>query len=511
MGQAASSERGWQRFVLPLLLGAAAALGQAPWGLFPLSISALVLLFGVALRTRGQWQSFRLGWLAGAGYFLVSLHWIVEPFLVDLPRHGWMAPFALLLMGFGAGLFWAAAFWLAHRLAGGHGRAGRLLVLAAALAGAEAVRALVLTGFPWALIGHIWVGTPLAQLAAFGGPHLLSLITTLLAAACLWAGPRLWLAVPGLALVAGWVWLEPGAAPATAAQAPVVRLVQPNAPQDQKWDPEYVPIFLRRMLEYTASGPQVDLVIWPETSVPWLLDSAGTTFSTMAQAARGAPLVFGIQRRDGQRYFNTMTVIDAAGLPLETYDKAHLVPFGEYMPLGELAARFGIHGLASSEGGGYSAGLGRAGGPQPGGLIALPGIGQALPMICYEGIFAEELHSEIRPRLLLLITNDAWFGRSAGPQQHFAQARLRAIEQGLPMIRVANTGISGMIDAQGRVIGTIALGTAGAADFALPPALAATIYTKSGDWPALMLIVLALLGGVFGLGRFRIDPSTDSA
>jgi apolipoprotein N-acyltransferase len=171
------------------------------------------------------------------------------------------------------------------------------------------------------------------------------------------------------------------------------------------------------------------------------------------------------------------------GQVLSIYDKRHLVPFGEYMPGAQLLGRVGATGLARNLGIGFTPGT--APGP-----VELPGIGAALPLICYEGIFAEEItYGEARPRLLLLITNDAWFGQAAGPHQHLAQARLRAIEQGLPMVRVANTGISAMIDAKGRITAAIPLGAQGALDVPLPAALPATLYSRWGDNPLISMLI----------------------
>jgi apolipoprotein N-acyltransferase len=219
-----------------------------------------------------------------------------------------------------------------------------------------------------------------------------------------------------------------------------------------------------------------------------MLDQAGPAFEAIRRAAGGAPVVLGLQRREGARYYNSLVRLDAQGEVSALYDKHHLVPFGEYMPFGDFLAGFGIHGLASNEGHGYSAGPG----PR---LIELGALGQALPLICYEGVFPQDVGDYAdRPDLLLLITNDAWFGRISGPYQHLAQARLRSAEQGLPMIRVANTGVSAMIDAAGRVTASLPLGETGWTDTPLPPALPPTIYARTGDGPVVVfaLILLAL-------------------
>ncbi len=477
------------RFAVLLVSGVIAGLGQAPFDLWPATIVALAVAFVLHGDCRSARQAAGQAWFFGLGYFAFTLRWIIEPFLVDVARHGWMAPFALLLMAGGAALFWAVAAYLAGRL-----MPRNIAMFGLMLVGAEVTRSLILSGFPWALLGHIWVPTALAQLAALGGPHLLSLITVLVAwsvalmVAGRWAGG---LGIVALMVVAGFV-VRPGPPPAPMADAPIVRLVQPNAPQHLKWDPAYRDVFLNRLVALTGQGPVPDLIVWPETAVPSLLNYIVGDMSLLEGAARGAPLVFGIQRRDdiGQ-FYNSFVVMGQGGAVTGIYDKRHLVPFGEYIPGGNLVGQFGISGLATTDGGGFAAGAAH-------GLITLPGIGPAIPLICYEGIFAEEIaRGTQRPRLMVLITNDAWFGTAAGPYQHLAQARLRSIEQGLPMVRVANTGVSAMIDARGRLRAQIPLDVEGAVDVPLPPALAAPVYTRWGDWPVILLLVAAVLSGAF--------------
>ena len=480
------------RAPLLALLGAIAALGQAPWGWPLVTMLGLVLIFALPIT---PWKSMALnGWSFGAGYFAIALHWITQPFMVDAARDGWMAPFALILMATGLALFWGGAFGLARALGGGK------LALVTCWTGAEVARSLLFTGFPWALIGHIWIDTPLAQLAAFVGPHGLTMLT--LGAAAMLAASRVWPVAPLVLAGIGWITLDPGPAPASDPAAPLIRLVQPNIPQQDKWKPDLVPLHFQRLLDLTAAGPIPDLVIWPETAIPWILDQAQGVLESSADAAHGAPLIMGVQRRADGRYYNSLALLDRVGAVSGVYDKSHLAPFGEYMPLGEVMAQFGIHGLASSEGGGFSSGAGLK-------LIEVPGIGPVLPLICYEGIFAEEVNAVPgRARLMVLITNDAWFGTDAGPYQHFALARLRAIEQALPLARVANTGVSGMIDARGRVLGQISLGAQGAIDLPLPAALPPTLYSKAGDWPALVLLTLLTLGLIATRRRIVVDPAT---
>ncbi|HKL56262.1 MAG: apolipoprotein N-acyltransferase [Roseovarius sp.] len=478
------------RLILSGLLGALTALGQAPWGLWPLTILGLALLYAILRISAPGWKSaFMTGLAGGAGYFALSLNWIVEPFLVDVARHGWMAPFALIGLSVGLALFWGVAFALA-RFAG-----GRAPAFVAALVLAEAARTYLLTGFPWAQTGHALISTPFLHWASIGGSLLLSALVAG-AATALWhmlSGPRLPAALTlaiFAALHGAGLLLTP--APGTDASAPLVRIIQPNAPQHEKWDPEKIPVFFARQIDFTAAPPETpgaspSLIVWPETAVPVLLDRAGPTLDAIADAADGVPVVLGMQRIDGQRFYNSLVVLDASGQVGALYDKHHLVPFGEYIPFGDTLQRFGITAFAAQAGNGYSPGPGAR-------LVDLGDLGQALPLICYEGVFPQDVRAAPkRPDMLLLITNDAWFGQVSGPYQHLAQARLRSAEQGLPMIRVANTGVSAMIDPAGRVLDSIPLGQAGWRDVRLPPPLAPTIYARLGDAPVLALATLLLV------------------
>ena len=479
-----------QRLLVALACGALAALGQAPWGLWPLSLAMLGGIFALFVHEDGWRRSACLGGAAGTGYFLIALSWIIEPFLVDPVRHGWMAPFALLFLSVGMALFWALAFGVARRAGGG------MLAFAGAFILAEALRGWVFTGFPWAQIGHVLIDTDLRFWASFGGAHLLSVLA-LLGGFGFWqlvAGSRavgaVMLGVFG-AFYAGGAALMP--VTQTPPDAPLIRLVQPNAAQHEKWDPAMMPIFFDRQLRFTSAPGAVrrpDLIVWPETAIPTFLNHADATLSAIADAAQGSPVMLGLRRLEGARFYNSLVVIDDVGLVTARYDKHHLVPFGEYMPFGSLMSRFGIHGLAAEEGGGYSAGSG----PR---LIDLGVLGRGLPLICYEGVFPRNInHVSSRADVLVLLTNDAWFGQVSGPYQHLAQARLRSAEQGLPMVRVANTGVSAVIDAAGRVVSHIPLGQAGWQDVLLPNAQPPTIYARTGDLPMLVLALLSIIAPV---------------
>lgn len=477
---------------LPLawIAGGAAALGQVPWSVWPLGLAGYALGLWLMATAPGARSGWWRGWALGAGHFFVALHWITEPFQVDAARDGWMAPFAWVLMAAGLALFWGLAGAVAARA-----RRARLLAAALALMAAEAARSVVLSGFPWALPGHIWLGHAPEQLAALGGAGALSLLT-LGVAALLASGLRG--AAGATALVAAAFGLGHWQAgqPVPAPPGPVIRLVQPNADQSLKWQPEHAGTFFRRHLDLTAVPPEgkaPDLIVWPETAVPFLLEDPWDGLERMVAAAGTTPVAFGVQRSEGLRGFNSLAVLgrDALGAPQvqAVYDKHHLVPFGEFIPGGDLLADWlSIPSFAPKEGYGYSAG------PGPALLDLGPGLGGVLPLICYEAVFAYFPRAVDRPGWMLQVTNDAWFGDRSGPFQHLALNRLRSIETGLPLVRVANTGVSAVVDARGRITASLPLNVQGHLDEALPAALPPTPYARFGGWPA---AVLWLLGAVF--------------
>ena len=479
-------------------LGALLSMALAPVHFLmslPLAFGGLGLL---ALLARSALQASVIGWLAGLGYFAFGLSWIVEPFQVDAARYAWMAPFALIFLAAGLALFWGVAFGFATRWSPARGASDRqdgrrLFLLLALWSLMEMARAYVFTGFPWAGFGQFWIDTPAAQLLPWIGEQGLALLTlaVTLPLALLRRRP-LFAVVPLLVVaLAGYALPQP---PAPKMTPKLVRLVQPNAPQAEKWLPERRWDFVRRAIELSEADVSArysdhafpDLIVWPETSVPQLLNHAGDTLAAISERVASVPVLLGIQRRVEGRYYNSAILVEAEGLVDQIYDKSHLVPFGEYVPFGDLMARFGIYGFASQAGAGYSAG--------PGAVLMDLGIGQAQPLICYEAVFARDVNAApARPDVLIQITNDAWFGTRSGPYQHLVQARMRAAEQGLPMLRAANTGITAMIDPYGRLRENIQLGEAGAIDALLPKPLAATLYSSTGDWPVFLLCMAMVL------------------
>lgn len=477
-----------RRFVPDVALGLIAALGLAPFGLWFVTPMALAI---VLWRLSNRPAPFSHALAAGFGWFALSMHWIVEPFMVEPEIYGWMAPFALIFLALGGALFWAVPAWIAARIT----TVGtpRLIAIAAALVLSDWLRGWIFTGLPWALTGHIWIGTPVAQTAAFIGAPGLSALTLLIAVLPslfprpIFAGALAALLVTGMLWIVGLARL---AQPLPPDLPQIARIVQPDAKQHLKWDPEWSGVFFQRLLTLSAEPGPRDLVIWPETAVNFLLEDAGEVLPIMSQSA-AAPLIMGIQRRDGSRYYNSLVTVGADGQVGQIYDKFHLVPFGEYIPWGDAMARIGITAFAAQQGRGYSAGPGPM-------TLAAPGLPDYQPLICYEAVFPQHLRATAtRPGWLLQATNDAWFGTFSGPYQHLAQARLRAIETGLPLIRAANTGISAVIDARGEVRQTLGLGVQGKIDANLPGALPATVWMRAGPLPtvlaALMVLCLAAL------------------
>lgn len=495
----------WQRGGLALALGALAALAFAPWhwlALLPFAFGGLALLLDSCRRWR---EAALVGWAFGSGLFLVGLHWVGHAFLVDAARFGWMMPIAVAVLSCGLALFVSAAAVLAQLAAPGWRRS---LALAAAWGLAEWLRGHVLTGFPWHSLGFVWTGwDSLLQSSALFGIQGLGLLTVLLAVwpALLLADDRRIrrLAVAGIAagvvlltglgLYGHWRLQQ---APQLADTAVQLRLVQGGIPQRDKWRPERRDANLQRYLDLSRDSAPGTVVIWPETATPFLLERDTVRRPRVAAIVPpGGLLLSGTPRRrddaGGRRYYNGLVVMNDRGDVLAGYDKHHLLPFGEYLPLRPLLSRLGLDKLAAGPVD-FSHGVG----PQ---LLRLPGLPPVRPLICYEILFVDEVRAPARAAWLLNITNDAWFGPGAGPRQHFEIARARAVELGLPVVRAANTGISAIIDPYGGVDDQLGLDAAGVIDAKLPAALPLTLYARFADLGfgalSVLLLILAFLPG----------------
>lgn len=515
----------WIPRLAALAAGLAAGLAHPPFGLLPgLLAYGLMMRLGEVDGPRPLRSAFLRGWLTGLGYFAVSVWWVTEAFLVDAKTYGWMAPFALVFLAGGLALFWGAAL-CAYRALSPRGVA-RVLVFAGVLAGFEWLRGHVLTGFPWNLPGETWrAGSAVSQTASLVGAYGLSWITLALAAAPAVLfdrdAPRArraavaGLAAIGLAGLWGFgAWRLAHAAPSPA-DAPRVRVVQADIDQKDKWKPENLDLIFAAYegLTRQPAARTPDVVIWPEGALPVVIDdflAPGSPYVPRVRAmlAPGQTLMLGANRAglgsDGRYdYFNSLIALHqgADGLQVSAiYDKFRLVPFGEFMPLGDLAGRIGFRSLVHMPED-FTAG------PESG-PIAPVGLPPLQPLICYEALFpglAAEgaARAPARPEWILNVSNDAWFGATSGPLQHLNLASYRAIEEGLPIVRSTPTGVSAVIDAYGRVLPGAALNTGrfGIVDADLPAALSKTTYARFRD--AIFAFMLVLSGATSVLSRQR--------
>ncbi|MFM8940929.1 MAG: apolipoprotein N-acyltransferase, partial [Phenylobacterium sp.] len=469
--------------------GVLAALAFPPFGFLPgLAGFALILWSLDRPAARPVRAAAARGALAGVGYFSVSVVWVVEPFLVDERTYGWMAPFALVLMAGGLSLFWAlaGALW---RWINARGLDG-LIAFAACFSAVEWLRGHILTGFPWNLPGEAWpAGSPLSQGAALVGAYGLTWTTLVLAAAPAWLvepgpatrrGMRAAAAVGALVALFAWGAVRIAATP-TAPAGPVVRIVQADIDQKTKWRPENLEGIFQTYLDLSARPATIPpaLVVWPEGALPAVINELLAPGAPWRDAltralAPGQVLAMGANRVElgaggALTYRNSLVLLQGTGRDLAlagVYDKHRLVPFGEFMPLGDIAGRIGLRSLVHMPED-FTAG------PPPTPL-QLPGLPAVQPMICYEALFpgftrAASRRSGVRPAWILNVSNDAWFGRASGPWQHLNMARYRAIEEGLPIVRSTPTGVSAVIDASGRTVGPVlGLGAAGVIDLPLP-------------------------------------------
>ena len=510
----------WYVPLTAFLGGLAAGLAHPPFGLLAglLGYSVILLRLETNAGARPLRGAFGIGWLAGLGYFGISTWWIAEPFLVDSRVYGWMAPFAVVLMAGGLSVFWG--------LAGVCYRALRprslwkVLVFAGVFGAAEWLRGHVFTGFPWNLPGESWrAGSAPSQTAALVGTYGLTWITFAIAAApALLTLPVRRLAqasavvVTGIALIAlfagGAGRLAATARTVYAPDAPWVRIVQADIDQKEKWKPENLEQILQDYGDLTlkASKTTPDVVIWPEGALPEVIDDLIAPGSPFEPKLRrlirpGQTLLMGANRveasADGTyRYFNTLMALrlgpQAIGV-IGSYDKHRLVPFGEFLPLGDLAGKWGIRSLVHMP-------EDFTPGP-PSRPLELAGLPTVQPLICYEALFPGRVSGGQRPAWILNVSNDAWFGANSGPWQHLNIASYRAIEQGLPIIRATPTGVSAVIDAQGRILPgkSLGLGRSGVIDARLPSPSAPTLYSLAGDW--MFAGLLGLSAGAWFAGR----------
>lgn len=506
--------RGKRRFVVAFFAGALSVLAFAPVFLFPVLFITMPILVWLVDGSKGPRSAAAAGWIFGFGYFLANLFWIGEAFLVEAEKFAGLMPFAVTILPAGLALFWAGAtavarcFWRSD--------ASRVLVLAITLSLAEWLRGHVLTGLPWNVLGYaLTYPIELMQSAALMGVYALTLVaavifmTPLVAAAEADSARQrpafiraVLIAVLPIACLAAFGAGRLSVSPPQNMPGVTLRIVQPSVPQREKWQPQNQGAIFSQHLEMSATGPDgirddlasVTHVIWPEAAMPFLpLEHPEALTAIGAMLPEGAILVTGALRRESfssgeQKGFNSLLAFGDQGQLIATYDKAHLVPFGEYLPFNSVLSAIGFTKLTKGLGS-FAAGNGK----RP--LLRIPGLPLVAGLICYEVLFPGEIiDRSSRPGVIINVTNDGWFGDSTGPRQHFHQTKVRAVEEGLPVVRVANNGISAIIDPYGRVTAQLGLNVKGVADSPLPTAAEPTPFVRFGNSVFAVLLALALAG-----------------
>lgn len=514
---------GWRRLAVAAAAGALSVIALPPFGLPPIlfvTLPVLVWLVDGATATSGRFRAAlsaaAIGWAFGFGYFLAGLYWIGAAFLVEAEDFLWALPIAISALPIGLGLFYGAALFLARLV----WRPGpwRVVPFATFMTASELVRGEILTGFPWNSFGYAIAVTPVSmQAAALSTVYGLSFATFLIFAAPAALAPRVcgsWgppvVAAGLVAAIVGYGVLRLGSATPDGSGV-FVRIVQPAIQQEEKWKPENRSSIFNTLMALSdqATSPEImgtadlDIIIWPESALTFLYDrEPGAQAAVAATLTSGTVLITGLQRHiadstdpRGFRAYNSIAAIDEDGQVIASYDKVNLVPFGEFLPFQDALEAWGVEQLTRLPGG-FDAGASR----EP---VRLDGLPAFLPLICYEIIFPGEIHTgDDRADWLLNVTNDAWYGESPGPYQHLLQARLRAVEEGLPVVRAANTGISVIYDAYGREIASAPLNARGVVDGELPaPVANPPIAATHGRLPAVLLCAIGFLASLVRYAR----------
>ncbi len=516
--------RGWRRALLAVAAGGLSALAFAPMFVTPILFLTLPVFVWLIDGSANWRRAFSAGWLFGFGYFFCNLFWVGEAFLVEADKFAWLLPFAITLLPAGLALFWGVGA-TAARVFWSEGIA-RLFVFAIALSVVEWLRGHILTGFPWDLPGYaLTYPLPLMQSAALFGAYGLTAIALFVFPAPLITlsdslvrlTPRkivdaLLLAAAPLSLMLAYGdWrlqtsqeFVPGVK---------FRIVQPSVPQREKWMAQYQRRIFDDHVALSLTNPNgkkdslagITHLVWPEAAMPFFPLEAPVALDILANILPpGTTLITGALRHDPilppdtpitaqTRTLNSILVLNHRAEPIATYDKIHLVPFGEYMPFESTLSAIGIEKLTHGRGS-------FATGKEPRPLMSIPGLPPALGLICYEALFPGNIvQGPERPGVLINVTNDGWFGETTGPYQHFHQSRVRAVEEGAPLVRAANNGISAVVDPFGRVLQSLGLDVRGQIDSALPKAVAPPLYARFGDW------MLAAILGLFALLAFGLQ------
>ena len=510
---------GWRRWLFAALAGALFSLVQAPFHLFIVgfvSFTLLVWLLDGVIARDGRWvngakQAAGIGWWFGFGYFVFGLWWISNALLVEAPEFAWFIPVAVFGLPALLALFYGLACGLAWLIWSDN--ITRIMALGAMFGVTEWLRSFVLTGFPWNAIGYAAMPSPMfmqsAVLVGLFGVSALA-VTLFSLPALLSTGRRAGLLIAlvyGILLAGGHAgfgyWRIHLQEPPQTATSLNVRIVQPALEQADKVariNPTEQFEDLLALSSLSGESPQAEIILWPETAVPFLLTRQPSALAAIGDMLEpGQTLLTGAVREeiltaqgDGQvRFFNSIVAVDDLGIIQGAADKVHLVPFGEYLPFAEIFNHFGLRAIAQADRG-YSAAATR----RP---LKVGGI-NITPLVCYEAIFPHQL---VPGDLILNVTNDAWFGNTPGPYQHMHQARLRAVEAGVPMVRVANNGISGVFDAYGRAVSWVDYDDRGAVDVAVPLGSAPVNFAYGASYNFWLIIGILVATGCMGLFRTK--------
>jgi apolipoprotein N-acyltransferase len=526
LAQRVAQSSGWRRRAIACGAGAIGALALPPFsivGLMIVPMTVAVWLIDGACESGGTRtlaaslrSTFGAGWWMGLGYFLCGLWWVGSAVLVDAAKFAYALPLAVIALPAGLAVFPALGFALARLLWSSSPL--RIFALAFGLGASEWARGLLFTGFPWNDIGMaLGANLTLAQIASLVGLHGLTFLAIAIFAApatLFRAGGRRAAFAPAIAaavalsLLAGFGAARLSAPASATVPGVKLRLIQPNISQGASFAPENRDAILSRYLamsdrptESARNGVRdVTHLIWPESAFPFILSRDARALDDIATSlGSGATLITGAARVEASdsgepSYYNSIEVLDRDGLRRERYDKQHLVPFGEYVPFESVLENAGVTQFVQVPGG-----FARGSGPR---ILDVPGLPRATPLICYEAIFPIEIGDALsgarRPDWMLNVTDDAWFGLTPGPYQHFAQARLRAIELGLPLVRAANSGISAVVDGFGRETVVAPLGVEAVLDSALPKPLPPTWQSRFGSVGAAIIALVFLAAGLIG-------------
>lgn len=484
---------GWKRQLAAFICGMSATLTLAPIYAFPLLLPAFAGLFSLLQGAHSCRQMFWDGWWWGWGFYMSGLYWFCVALLTDVEKFAWLIPFALFGLTGVIAIYSGIACWLMSwlRVRG----LSRIVVFAVVWTCVEYLRAVLFTGFPWNLMGYaIGFSEASLQTASLFGIYGLTFYVVMLGLTptMLLAGKQgkrlaagLWISLLVLTI---WGGIRVASTPQEMVEGITLRLVQANISQHQKWQPNRQLDSMKEQARLMLAPGKENIThfIWPETAVPYVLESDSPLSILLGKSLpKNSYLISGALRAEGTQekwdIWNTLAVINPKGTVIGHYDKQRLVPFGEFQPLrpfvpDEWMTPVGEKDFAWSD---------------QDALYAWAGLPPVRALICYEAIFTDmPMSSGYKPEWMLNITNDAWFGISSGPYQHFNMTRMRSVERGVPLVRVANTGITAVVDGVGRIIGKLPLGTHGILDAGLPVALEGnTIYTLL-EWLYMPLILL---------------------